>query len=97
MEKSSRTNRVAVVDEAFLWRDWKTFLAEDFLLLPGIRKYHYFRFSAMIPGVVFVKETSADEELPISMSRSSTADLSCSKFLSKVRNFCISIKLTFTQ
>ena len=77
VEKSSKTNRVVVVDEAFLWRDWKTFLAEDFLPLPGIRKYHYFRFSAMNPGVVFVKETSADEELPISMSRNSTADLSC--------------------
>nr|XP_022337269.1 uncharacterized protein LOC111133299 [Crassostrea virginica] len=77
VEKSSKTNRVVVVDEAFLWRDWKTFLAEDFLPLPGIRKYHYFRFSAMNPGVVFVKETSADEEFPISMSRSSTADLSC--------------------
>nr|XP_022308369.1 uncharacterized protein LOC111114368 [Crassostrea virginica] len=77
VEKSSKTNRVVVVDEAFLWRDWKTFLAEDFLPLPGIRKYHYFRFSAMNPGVVFVKETSADEELPISMSRNSTTDLSC--------------------
>ena len=70
---------IGIFAEVVLWRDWRTFLAEDFLLLPGIRKYHYFRFSAKNPGVIFVKETSADEELPIAMSRSSTANLSFMK------------------
>ncbi|XP_056016758.1 uncharacterized protein LOC125653193 [Ostrea edulis] len=77
VQKSSTTNRVVVVDERFLWRDWKTFLAEDFCSLTGIRKYHYFRFSAMNPGVVFVKETSVDDEKPFIMSRNPTPELSC--------------------
>lgn len=77
VQKSAKTNRVVVVDERFLWRDWKTFLAEDFCPLTGIRKYHYFRFSAMNPGVVFVKETSVDDEKPFIMSRNPTPELSC--------------------
>lgn len=88
--KSLPENQVVLVDEEFLWRNWKTLLAEDFVPLLGIRKYQYFRFSGRNPRVVHVKETSADVELPITLSRSSTADtcISCKRLpLGVVRGY----------
>ena len=78
VEKSSKGNKAVVVDETFQWRDWKSLLADEFCPIQGIRSYHHFRFSALNPGVVFVKEISGDDERPITLCRSPTADFSSS-------------------
>ncbi|XP_034338748.2 uncharacterized protein [Magallana gigas] len=78
VEKSSKGNKAVVVDETFQWRDWKSLLADEFCPIQGIRSYHHFRFSALNPGVVFVKKISEDDERPITLCRSPTADFSSS-------------------
>uniref|UniRef100_A0A8W8LR88 Uncharacterized protein n=1 Tax=Magallana gigas TaxID=29159 RepID=A0A8W8LR88_MAGGI len=69
VEKSFIGNKAIITDEIFQWRDWKSFLADEFCLIQGIRNYHYFRFSAVIIGVVFFKEISADDERPLTLCR----------------------------
>uniref|UniRef100_A0A8W8NWW7 DUF7869 domain-containing protein n=1 Tax=Magallana gigas TaxID=29159 RepID=A0A8W8NWW7_MAGGI len=64
VEKSSKVNKAVIVNETFQWRDWKSFLADEFCPIYGIRGYHHFRLSALNPGVVFVKEISGDDERP---------------------------------
>lgn len=78
VEKSSKGYKAVIVDEIFQWQDWKSFFADEFRPIQGIRKYHYFRFSALNPGVVFVKEISADDERPLALCRNPTADFSSS-------------------
>lgn len=78
VEKSSKGNKAVIVDEIFQWQDWKSFFADEFCPIQGIRNYHYFRFSALNPGVVFVKEISADDERPLGLCRNPTADFSSS-------------------
>ena len=34
--------------------DWPSFLLPHFTNIPGIKKYHHFRFSSATPGTVFV-------------------------------------------
>ena len=43
--------------------DWSSFLTEYFRPLPGIKKYHHFRFSKDEPGVVYSKLYSDSEEV----------------------------------
>lgn len=49
--------------------DWHSFLTPSFKPLPGVKKYHYFRFISTAPGVVFAKEFANMEEEPVLLLR----------------------------
>ena len=57
----SATSNIAVPyipengEEAWQWRDWKTFLSQKYIPLKGIQKLYRFQFRADEPGFVFVK------------------------------------------
>ena len=42
--------------------DWSAFLGQYFVKLPGIKKFHYFRFSKEEPGKIYFKEYSTSPE-----------------------------------
>lgn len=54
-------------EDSFTWKyyNWKDFLSQFFTALPGISKYHSFRFNAEHPGFVFVKENINSQEMKI--------------------------------
>ena len=57
------------------WYDWSEFLSNYFSPIPAITKYHHFRFDHSSPGVVFVKEYSAMQEISVPIYReTSTID-----------------------
>lgn len=59
------------------WYDWSRFLGSYFNAIPGILRYHHFRFDSKSPGVVFVKEYSSSPEEALTMcSDISTLDIS---------------------
>lgn len=73
VQKSARGNKAIVVNDAFCWYDWKTFLlSTDFSPLSEIPE-DYFRLSAMQPGVVFVKEKFTDPGKAINILRNKDA------------------------
>lgn len=62
-ERSSSTNKGILYEsggDTSTWKyyNWKEFLEQFFTSLPGISKYHSFRFCADHAGFVFVKENS---------------------------------------
>ena len=69
-DHSSSTNKGVLFDngeDSFTWKfyNWKDFLSQFFTALPGISKYHSFRFNAEHPGFVFVKENINSQEMKI--------------------------------
>ena len=69
-DHSSSTNKGVLFDNgenSFTWKyyNWKDFLSQFFTALPGISKYHSFRFNAEHPGFVFVKENINSQEMKI--------------------------------
>lgn len=42
--------------------DWSAFLGQYFVKFPGIKKFHYFRFSKEEPGKIYFKEYSTSPE-----------------------------------
>ena len=42
--------------------DWSAFLEQYFVKLPGIKKFHHFRFSTEEPGKLYFKEYSTSPE-----------------------------------
>ena len=42
--------------------DWSAFLGQYFVKLPGIKKFHHFRFSKEEPGKIYFKEYSTSPE-----------------------------------
>ena len=39
-----------------VWCNWSSFLSDQFNTIPGISKYHHFRYASFSPGTSFVKE-----------------------------------------
>ncbi|XP_062600192.1 uncharacterized protein LOC134261812 [Saccostrea cucullata] len=72
-DHSSTTNKGILYDNGrdSTWKyyDWKEFLGRFFTSLPGISKYHSFRFHADFPGFVFVKENADSTEKKIKISK----------------------------
>ena len=42
--------------------DWQAFLQPFFRVMPGIKRYHHFRFDSIQPGMLFRHHTSKQEE-----------------------------------
>ncbi|WAR31075.1 hypothetical protein MAR_033617 [Mya arenaria] len=64
---SSTTNEAVLYKKPdgtsrFEWREWKTFLGEQFRALKGIRSYQQFRFTSESPGIIFLKKGEDNEE-----------------------------------
>ncbi|WAR17059.1 hypothetical protein MAR_031653 [Mya arenaria] len=64
---SSTTNEAVLYKKPdgtsmFEWREWKTFLGEQFHALKGIRSYQHFRFTSESPGIIFLKKGEDNEE-----------------------------------
>ncbi|XP_061178380.1 uncharacterized protein LOC133187022 [Saccostrea echinata] len=72
-DHSSTTNKGILYDNGreSTWKyyGWKEFLGRFFNSLPGISKYHSFRFHVDFPGFVFVKENSDSAEKKIKISK----------------------------
>ena len=47
--------------------DWQAHLGGNFKVLPGMKKYHHFRFHADSSGICFVKRTADDEEMAVNL------------------------------
>ena len=57
----------------WIWRDWKSFLAQHFKPVKGITKFRHFRFDADFPGIVFMKKSVDDNEQQVSLLKDDQA------------------------
>ena len=55
------------------WYNWSDFLSQSFNTLPGITRYHHFRFDSLAPGSVFVRENCKEPETTIVISKKDSA------------------------
>ncbi|WAR30778.1 LOW QUALITY PROTEIN: hypothetical protein MAR_033320 [Mya arenaria] len=65
---SSTTNEAVLYKKPdgtsrFEWREWKTFLGEQFRALKGIRSYQQFRFTSESPGIILERRRQRGDEL----------------------------------
>ncbi|WAR01348.1 hypothetical protein MAR_007906 [Mya arenaria] len=65
---SSTTNEAVLYKKPdgtsrFEWREWKTFLGQQFRALKGIRSYQQFRFTSESPGIILERRRQRGDEL----------------------------------
>lgn len=63
------------VDSPVISYDWKKFVSLNFRQLKGIKNYHCFRIEAKLPGIVFVREYSTEEEPPLNLVKNNSVDI----------------------
>ena len=66
VSKSSKSNEAVIVKDGNVkYYDWKEFMNTTFRPFKGIRKFHHFTFSALLPGVVLCSIDADGAKVPM--------------------------------
>ena len=66
VSQSSKGNEAVIIqNDSVKYREWKEFIQTAFLPLKGIRKFHHFYFSALLPGIVLCSVDADSEKVPV--------------------------------
>ncbi|XP_056003731.1 uncharacterized protein LOC125678765 [Ostrea edulis] len=69
VSKSSKSNEAVIIEDGNVkYYEWKEYIKTTFQPLKGIRKFHYFTFSALLPGVVLCSVDVDGDKVPVILS-----------------------------